>query len=98
MGSSACCLNVIDTHDECLAQETSLGPEERGSNKKAYYERFPLRDKSPLAIAWIGSLQAFFIFSGGLFGGPLFDRFGAKVYSGGWLMALLCPPVLYERC
>ena len=34
---------------------------------------------SPSAIAWIGSLQAFFVFAGGLVGGPLFDRYGAKV-------------------
>ncbi|PYI08788.1 putative monocarboxylate permease [Aspergillus sclerotiicarbonarius CBS 121057] len=48
-------------------------------NSWGYYEQFQLRDENPSSVAWIGSLQAFFIFSGGLFGGPLFDRYGAKV-------------------
>jgi hypothetical protein len=48
---------------------------------QAYYETHQLRDMSPSTIAWIGSLQAFFVFAGGLIGGPLFDRYGAKVCS-----------------
>jgi MFS family permease len=43
-----------------------------------YYEAHQLRDQSPSTIAWIGSLQTFFMFSGMLFGGPLFDQYGAK--------------------
>ncbi|KAF7167940.1 hypothetical protein CNMCM6106_003289 [Aspergillus hiratsukae] len=46
---------------------------------QAYYEANQLRGHSPSAIAWIGSLQAFSIFAAGLVGGPLFDRYGAKV-------------------
>lgn len=44
-----------------------------------YYESHQLSDSSGSDIAWIGSLQLFFVFIGTLFGGPLFDRFGAKV-------------------
>jgi hypothetical protein len=44
-----------------------------------YYQTHQLKDKSPSTIAWIGSLQTFFMFSGFLFGGPLFDMYGAKV-------------------
>ena len=44
-----------------------------------YYETHQLHDHTPSNIAWIGSLQSFFIFAGGLFGGPLFDRKGEKV-------------------
>ncbi len=44
-----------------------------------YYAVHQLSDQTPSAISWIGSLQIFFLFSGNLFGGPLFDRYGAKV-------------------
>ncbi|MCJ1404982.1 hypothetical protein MMC11_008208 [Xylographa trunciseda] len=44
-----------------------------------YYETHQLQDHSPSDISWIGSLQIFFQFAGGLVGGPLFDRYGAKV-------------------
>ncbi|KAM3084668.1 hypothetical protein ACMFMG_003129 [Clarireedia jacksonii] len=44
-----------------------------------YYQSHQLQDRSPSDISWIGSLQVFFLFSGSAFGGPLFDRFGAKV-------------------
>lgn len=44
-----------------------------------YYQTHQLRYKGPSDISWIGSLQAFFLFGGALFGGPLFDRFGEKV-------------------
>ncbi|KKY25506.1 putative monocarboxylate permease-like protein [Phaeomoniella chlamydospora] len=46
---------------------------------QAYYESHQLSDKSSSAISWIGSLQVFFVFAGGLVGGPLFDRYGAKI-------------------
>ncbi|CAI7579030.1 unnamed protein product [Penicillium manginii] len=36
-------------------------------------------DQSDSNIAWIGSLQVFFMFSGGLVSGPLMDRYGPKV-------------------
>ncbi|EAW11604.1 MCT family MFS transporter [Aspergillus clavatus NRRL 1] len=46
---------------------------------QAYYEVNQLQGHSPSAIAWIGSLQSFSIFAAALAGGPLFDRYGAKV-------------------
>lgn len=46
---------------------------------QAYYMENQLRDESSDRIAWIGSLQAFLIFAAGAVGGPLFDRYGAKV-------------------
>ena len=51
-----------------------------------YYQTHMLSDHSPSQIAWIGSLQVFFLFSGSLFGGPLFDRFGAKILWPGALL------------
>ena len=44
-----------------------------------YYVDHQLRGESTDAIAWIGSLSAFLQFFAGMLGGPLFDRFGAKV-------------------
>ena len=44
-----------------------------------YYQTHQLKNTSPSTISWIGSIQIFFLFGGNLFGGPLFDRFGAKV-------------------
>lgn len=38
-----------------------------------------LTDEDPSRIAWIGSIQFYLVFSVGVFGGPLFDRYGAKV-------------------
>lgn len=46
---------------------------------QSYYQQHQLRDYSTSAIAWIGSLQIFFILLGSLFGGPLWDRYGAIV-------------------
>ena len=51
-----------------------------------YYQTHMLADHTASQIAWIGSLQVFFLFSGSLFGGPLFDRFGAKVLWPGALL------------
>lgn len=45
-----------------------------------YYQTHQLSHESPSTISWIGSLQIFFLFGGNCFGGPLFDRFGAKVH------------------
>lgn len=44
-----------------------------------YYATHQLRDQTASSIAWIGSLQIFFLFAGALIGGPLFDRYGSKV-------------------
>lgn len=46
---------------------------------EAFYIRQILPDKSPSAIAWIGSLQVFFQFSAGLISGPITDRWGPRV-------------------
>jgi MFS family permease len=45
-----------------------------------YYQTHQLSHETPSTISWIGSLQLFFLFGGNLVGGPLFDRFGAKVW------------------
>jgi MFS family permease len=46
---------------------------------QAYYMTNQLKDESADRIAWIASLQSFLMFASGTIGGPLFDRFGAKV-------------------
>ncbi|KAK0108679.1 hypothetical protein ONS95_003471 [Cadophora gregata] len=44
-----------------------------------YYQRHQLRNESPSTISWIGSLQIFFVFSGNLVGGPMFDTYRSKI-------------------
>jgi MFS family permease len=44
-----------------------------------YYLTHQLRERSADDVAWIGSLASFLQLGTGLIGGPLFDRFGAKV-------------------
>ncbi|GFG20113.1 MFS transporter, putative [Aspergillus udagawae] len=51
-----------------------------------YYITHQLSNYSASDIAWIGSVQTFFLFGSGLIGGPLFDRYGAKVI---WAPAVL---------
>jgi hypothetical protein len=46
---------------------------------QAYYMFNQMPEQSADNIAWIGSVQAFLIFAAGAVGGPLFDRFGARV-------------------
>jgi len=46
---------------------------------EAYLQYNQLSHKTPSDIAWIGSIQLFFVFGGGLFAGALFDRIGARV-------------------
>lgn len=55
-----------------------------------YYMRHQLRDETPGDIAWIGSLSAFLQFATGMIGGPLFDRFGARV-------CLSSPPLVVKQ-
>ena len=56
---------------------------------QAYYMSHQLQHETPDRIAWIGSLQNFLIFASGAIGGPLFDRYGAKVmYPASVLYAL----------
>ncbi|EXJ91014.1 hypothetical protein A1O1_04121 [Capronia coronata CBS 617.96] len=57
----------------CLGFSNSFGTFEQ------YYLTHQLRGYSPDTVAWIGSLSAFLQFAAGMVGGPLFDRFGAKV-------------------
>ncbi|KAF3385727.1 Riboflavin transporter MCH5 [Talaromyces pinophilus] len=46
---------------------------------QAYYKQTFLSNESDSNIAWIGSLQVFFMFAGGLLAGPLMDRYGPKI-------------------
>ncbi|KAL5336008.1 putative monocarboxylate transporter [Aspergillus crustosus] len=43
-----------------------------------YYSTHLLEDKSASPIAWIGSVQTCLLLGGGIIGGPLFDRYGAR--------------------
>ncbi|KAL5313120.1 hypothetical protein ACEPPN_019547 [Leptodophora sp. 'Broadleaf-Isolate-01'] len=43
-----------------------------------YYQSHQLRDYSPSDIAWIPSLQIFFMFAGGIFAGKVFDDYGPR--------------------
>ncbi|KAL1860663.1 hypothetical protein VTK73DRAFT_7213 [Phialemonium thermophilum] len=53
---------------------------------QAYYMDHQLHNESADRIAWIGSIQSFLIFGTGLLGGPMFDRYGAKII---WPSAVL---------
>ncbi|EXU99397.1 MFS transporter [Metarhizium robertsii] len=44
-----------------------------------YYSEHMLSHETQSTISWIGSVQLFFLYAGGVVGGPLFDRYGAKV-------------------
>ncbi|KIX09370.1 uncharacterized protein Z518_00449 [Rhinocladiella mackenziei CBS 650.93] len=46
---------------------------------EAYYLHDFLGSYSPSTIAWIGSLQLFFQFAGGVVAGPVTDRWGARI-------------------
>lgn len=46
---------------------------------QSYYMRHQLQEHTPDDISWIGSIQAFLVFSSGAIGGPIFDRYGAWV-------------------
>ncbi|RAH44661.1 MCT family MFS transporter [Aspergillus brunneoviolaceus CBS 621.78] len=46
---------------------------------EAYYQSTFLKNESASNIAWIGSLQAFFMLSAGLISGPLMDRYGPRI-------------------
>ncbi|KAG8416070.1 hypothetical protein J3459_013829 [Metarhizium acridum] len=43
-----------------------------------YYSQRMLSHETQSTISWIGSVQLFFLYDGGVIGGPLFDRYGAK--------------------
>ena len=70
----------------CIAIGQSL--ESRGYNVRvltvlhsvfqSYYKSNLLHEYSPSAISWIGSVQVFLLFFGGVFSGPLADRYGLR--------------------
>ncbi|KAK9781364.1 putative Major facilitator superfamily domain-containing protein [Seiridium cardinale] len=55
---------------------------------QTYYETSLLKNSSPSAISWIGSMQAFCLMSIGVFVGPLYDAgyFRALLFSGSFLV------------
>ncbi|KAL7934335.1 major facilitator superfamily domain-containing protein [Trichoderma chlorosporum] len=57
----------------CLGLSNSFGAFEE------FYLANQLRDESPDKISWIGSLSAFLQFAMGMLGGPMFDRYGARM-------------------
>ncbi|WWC58876.1 uncharacterized protein I303_101421 [Kwoniella dejecticola CBS 10117] len=48
---------------------------------QAYYETHLIQDKTPSDIAWIGTIQVFILFFGGLFVGRFLDSHGAHVLT-----------------
>ncbi|KAF7586459.1 hypothetical protein BBP40_008819 [Aspergillus hancockii] len=48
---------------------------------EAYYKQTFLKNESESTIAWIGSLQVFFMFSAGLISGSFMDSYGPKVHT-----------------
>lgn len=57
----------------CLGFANSFGVFEQ------YYLTHQLQGHSPDKIAWVGSISAYLQFGAGMFGGPMFDRYGARV-------------------
>lgn len=57
----------------CLGFANSFGAFEQ------YYLTHQLQGHSPDKIAWIGSISAYLQFGAGVIGGPMFDRYGARV-------------------
>ncbi|EFQ33698.1 major facilitator superfamily transporter [Colletotrichum graminicola] len=55
-----------------------------------YYQSHQLHDYTPSEIAWIPSLQIFFMFAGGIFAGKVFDDFGPRyLLVGGTFLHVL---------
>ncbi|KAJ5721859.1 MFS monocarboxylate transporter [Penicillium malachiteum] len=65
---------------------------------EAYYEETFLKNEISSNIAWIGSLQTFFMFSAGLISGPLMDRFGPKVIMIPCSMLFVLSVMLTSLC
>ncbi|KFY40156.1 hypothetical protein V494_03629 [Pseudogymnoascus sp. VKM F-4513 (FW-928)] len=75
----------------CLGFANSFGTFEQ------YYLTHQLRGHSADKIAWIGSISAYLQFGAGMFGGPMFDRYGSRimqpaavVYVFAMMMLSLC--------
>ncbi|PYI31583.1 MFS general substrate transporter [Aspergillus indologenus CBS 114.80] len=62
---------------------------------EAYYQSTFLPNESASNIAWIGSLQAFFMFSAGLISGPLMDRDGPRILGLFLTLWALFTPLFY---
>jgi hypothetical protein len=61
-----------------------------------YYLVHQLKRESASEIAWIGSLSSFLQFFTGIFGGPLFDRFGEKVHFYNYSLSCYIQDLLWE--
>jgi hypothetical protein len=59
----------------CLGFTNSFGAFEE------YHLTHQLSDKTPDDVAWIGSTAVFLQFAVAVVAGPMFDRFGAKVWA-----------------
>ncbi|KAI1849994.1 hypothetical protein JX265_003367 [Neoarthrinium moseri] len=65
---------------------------------QTYYQDGPLRDMSPSAISWIGSIQSFLLLFVGVISGPLYDKghlrsllvSGSVLVVFGMMMTSLC--------
>ena len=57
---------------------------------QGYYQLHQLSDRTPSEISWIGSVQLFLMFSGGLLFGRLFDLYGPRwlLFTGSCLIVL----------
>ncbi|KAI6782828.1 FAD-binding-domain-containing protein [Emericellopsis cladophorae] len=65
---------------------------------QAYYGTHVLPERSASAISWIGSVQLFLLFIGGLVFGPLFDTKGARVLLVPGTVALALALMLMSVC
>ncbi|TXT11228.1 hypothetical protein VHUM_01979 [Vanrija humicola] len=65
---------------------------------QAYYETGPLAAYSPSTISWIGSMQMFLMFFGGLFVGRIFDRHGPHVLMAPGTVCLVLSLMLTSVC
>ncbi|KAJ6544706.1 MFS general substrate transporter [Mycena sp. CBHHK59/15] len=55
-----------------------------------YYTRISLNEHPPSDVSWIGSVQIFFLFAGGIFSGKLFDEgWFRELLAGGSVIYLL---------
>ncbi|KAJ5727629.1 MFS monocarboxylate transporter [Penicillium malachiteum] len=65
---------------------------------ETYYQETFLKNETSSNIAWIGSLQTFFMFSAGLVSGPLMDRFGPRVIMIPCSMLFVLSVMLTSLC